>query len=142
LNGLREIKTNEAIVPETYSGKRVAAFCGIGNPDIFYSDLEYFKIEIAWRKSYIDHHSYTADDIREIIDAGKKAGAEAIITTEKDAVKIERLIEDNTPFYAAQIDVEPDDDIKLKSMVLRSIANKQREVRRRTRQTSRPNQSD
>jgi len=131
ITGLREIKTDEAIVPETYSGKPVAAFCGIGNPNIFFSDLEYFKIEIAWQKAFIDHHFYTKADISEIIDAAKNAQAEAIITTEKDAVKIENLIEGKIPFYAAQLDVEPDEDIKLKSMVLRAVANKQREVRRR-----------
>ena len=131
ITGLREIKTDEAVVPETFSGKRVAAFCGIGNPNIFFSDLEYFKMQIASQKAFIDHHSYSRNDIRELVDAAKTAGAEAIITTEKDAVKIKNLIEGDIPFYAAQLDVEPDDDIKLKSMVLRAVANKQREVRRR-----------
>src|SRR5581483_6159436 len=30
ITGLRDLKTGEAVVPETFSGSRIAAFCGIG----------------------------------------------------------------------------------------------------------------
>jgi tetraacyldisaccharide 4'-kinase len=134
ITALRDLRTNQAVVPETFSDNSVAAFCGIGNPNIFFADLTYFEMRLSWQKSFPDHYSYSVKDIQDITNEAKAAGAVAIITTEKDAVKLENLITDEMQIYAAQLEVEPEDDIKFKSTILRAIATKQREVRKNKRQ--------
>src|SRR5436305_11830498 len=51
---------------------------------------------VAGTRSFRDHHRYTAADIAAIRDAARIAGAEAVVTTEKDAVKIDDRSEEHT----------------------------------------------
>ena len=37
---------------------------------------------------FADHHSYTADDISKVVETARKAGADILLTTEKDAVRL------------------------------------------------------
>ena len=63
------------------------AASGIGNPAAFEATLEALGAEIVGRARYADHQAYDEDLLA---DLGKKAaasGAEAIVTTQKDAVK-------------------------------------------------------
>ncbi len=78
----------ESLPLKVLSGKKVAAFCGIGNPSQFFSSIEHTGAELCWKKTFPDHHFYTADDINAIIGESEKCGAEYIITTQKDSVKM------------------------------------------------------
>lgn len=64
----------------------IAAFCGIARPDSFREILK--ESRIVFFQSFPDHYSYTSGDLRSIDEAARKAGAEFILVTEKDAVKI------------------------------------------------------
>ncbi len=70
-------------VPENLRGKRVFAFAGLANNQQFFESFD-----LAGTKSFPDHHRYTKADVEEIKRAARAAGADAIVTTEKDAVKI------------------------------------------------------
>jgi tetraacyldisaccharide 4'-kinase len=73
---------------EPLYGRRVAAFCGIGNPAGFRHSLTAIGCEIvAWRE-FPDHHSYTPADLAAIAESAHKAGAELIVCTQKDLVKL------------------------------------------------------
>lgn len=69
-------------------GKRVYAFCGIGNPQAFFHTLQRTGANLAGTKFYDDHHHYNKTDIDEIERDSRKKGAELIITTEKDYIKL------------------------------------------------------
>src|SRR5207247_1735566 len=60
------------------------AFCGLGNPDAFFRDLQTWGLPICGRAVFADHHHYTERDVLTIKQAAKKAGANALVTTEKD----------------------------------------------------------
>lgn len=64
------------------------AFCGIGNPDAFFANLERWGLHLAGRRIFQDHHRYTSDEIAELERAAEAAGASALVTTEKDAHNI------------------------------------------------------
>jgi tetraacyldisaccharide 4'-kinase len=68
------------------------AFCGIGNPDAFFSDLERRGIHLAGRRAFRDHHRYTHRDIAALEQAAESAGANALVTTEKDAQNFEKAV--------------------------------------------------
>jgi tetraacyldisaccharide 4'-kinase len=61
----------------------VFAFAGLADNDQFFKSL---GLELAGTRSFPDHHRYTAADIEAI--RREAANADAIVTTEKDAVKI------------------------------------------------------
>jgi len=69
--------------PAYFSGKRVHAVAGIGNPQRFFSRLQALGIELT-AHPFPDHYRFTAGDLA-------YAGAEAVLMTEKDAVKCLRF---------------------------------------------------
>jgi tetraacyldisaccharide 4'-kinase len=66
----------------------VLAFCGIARPAQFFDGLEAAGLTLGGQVSYPDHHSYTERDIQMILAAAAAAGAVALVTTEKDLVRL------------------------------------------------------
>jgi len=73
------------IVPESLRGKQIFAFAGLADNRQFFESL---GLNLVGTRSFADHHRYAASDLEEIKQAARAAGADAIVTTEKDAVKI------------------------------------------------------
>jgi tetraacyldisaccharide 4'-kinase len=69
----------------------VAAFCGIARPDQFFQGLESAGVKLATRTVFADHHNFTAADLARIESEACKAGATALLTTEKDRIRIGAL---------------------------------------------------
>jgi tetraacyldisaccharide 4'-kinase len=85
------------------SGRPVAAFCGIGNPEAFHKTLEKCGCQIADFQSFPDHHNYTRADVEDLERWSRGLEVEAVVCTQKDLVKIalERLGEH--PLWAIEI---------------------------------------
>lgn len=66
----------------------VVAFCGIARPDQFFTGLEKAGVQIAQRFAFQDHHRYTAADLRKLGDAARRTRAVALMTTQKDQVRL------------------------------------------------------
>ncbi len=94
---------------EKISGiSRAMAFSGIARPEPFFKSLEEQNIELVLKISFPDHYLYTEEDVNSLSDRAKAAGAEALITTEKDMVKIEpfiRGLKGKIPIYALKLKV-------------------------------------
>ena len=73
---------------QAIKGRKVFAFCGIGRPASFYSLLKQLGAEIKGVRTFKDHHTYTAEDKKILVKSAKKYGAEMLITTEKDRVRL------------------------------------------------------
>jgi tetraacyldisaccharide 4'-kinase len=69
-------------------GKALFAFCGIGNPGAFYSDLREWGFQIVGHKSFRDHHRFTSAEMAEIEKEAREAGATELICTEKDSFNL------------------------------------------------------
>jgi tetraacyldisaccharide 4'-kinase len=69
----------------------MAAFCGIARPMQFFAGLESAGLHLAARAAFPDHHRYTARDLDRLISAARAAEATALITTEKDLVRLGKL---------------------------------------------------
>ncbi len=64
------------------------AFSGIARPARFFSMLEEQGLELAGRLAFPDHHPYPEETLARIRERCERAGAKALVTTEKDAVKL------------------------------------------------------
>lgn len=69
-------------------GKRIMAVSAIGNPASFEQTLSDLGAVIIESLRYPDHHDYAMSEMTDIFQQAENAGAEAIVITEKDAVKI------------------------------------------------------
>jgi tetraacyldisaccharide 4'-kinase len=70
------------------SDRPAFAFAGIAMPQRFFGDLEKAGWKLTGRRSFGDHHHYSEREIEEVARAAKSSGAEVILTTEKDMVRI------------------------------------------------------
>jgi tetraacyldisaccharide 4'-kinase len=70
------------------SDRPAFAFAGIAMPQRFFGDLEKAGWKLTGRRSFGDHHHYSEREIEEVARAAKSSGAEVILTTEKDIVRL------------------------------------------------------
>ena len=70
------------------SKNKAFAFCALGNPSNFYEQLRQEKFNLTAARDYPDHHFYTARDVAELNEQTRRAGANSLLTTAKDAVKL------------------------------------------------------
>lgn len=64
--------------------EKLFAFCGIGNPAAFVSDLRQWEFEIVGHRFFPDHHRFAPQDVAEIESEARGAGADGVVCTEKD----------------------------------------------------------
>ncbi len=82
------LRDAEELPPEALSGKTVVALSSIGNPAAFERTLERTGAVVLGRMRFPDHHTYRAGDLRGLSSA-EAASAEWIVTTQKDAVRLQ-----------------------------------------------------
>jgi len=73
---------------ELLKGKKVFAFCGIGNPDAFFNTVKDIGAKLIGSKAYDDHYHYTNECLTEISKQAIELGAQLILTTQKDWTKV------------------------------------------------------
>jgi tetraacyldisaccharide 4'-kinase len=64
------------------------AFCGIGNPGAFFTDLRAWGFGLVAERVFPDHHVYRRHELDNISALARSAAAEAILTTQKDAMNL------------------------------------------------------
>jgi tetraacyldisaccharide 4'-kinase len=80
----REYSTGKSLA--ALPGKRVGAFCGLGNPQNFWSTLESMGFELVFRWAFADHHNYKPKELYALAEQARESGAKMLVTTEKDRI--------------------------------------------------------
>lgn len=93
---------------EGLRGRGVFAFSGVGSSEYFLGLLKEFCGPVTGSLSFRDHHKYTDADLRRIIKGAEHSGADIIVTTEKDLLKIRglELLKGVENIYAMEISLE------------------------------------
>ena len=76
----------EQVLPEL-SGRRAFAFCGLGNPAAFCKTVKQTGVAIADFAAFPDHHLFTVEQARTILDNAKSVQADVVVCSMKDFVK-------------------------------------------------------
>jgi tetraacyldisaccharide 4'-kinase len=88
------------------AGRRIAAFCGIGNPAGFRHTLgEEACNVVAWHE-FPDHHPYSDADLLAVEEIANRANADIIVCTQKDLVKTPREQLGRRPLWAVTIEMQ------------------------------------
>jgi tetraacyldisaccharide 4'-kinase len=93
------------------------AFCGIGNPEAFFRDLEKWKVPVVGRQTFRDHHLYSIADVARLKKLAAHLGARAFVTTEKDAENLTKAKFDEMPVYVARIALEIPDEEEVLNLI-------------------------
>jgi tetraacyldisaccharide 4'-kinase len=84
--------TGEVHPPQILQGKKVMAFAGIAYTDDFFEMITGLGAHVVGFKAYPDHYGYDASDWEELASWSRSSGADFLLTTEKDWVRIEETI--------------------------------------------------
>jgi tetraacyldisaccharide 4'-kinase len=126
ITSLRLLTSEDIYDASEFVGWNVVAMCGIGNPQAFSEDLLQIGMSIAAENFFPDHHAYTQEDLDKVVQTARHTGADAIVTTEKDAVRLAGINYGDMPIYAAQLEIQSDDEVRLKSLLLRALIRRQK----------------
>jgi tetraacyldisaccharide 4'-kinase len=102
---LWDVGTGDRISLSELRKGEVLALSSIADPSDFESMLSGLGMKLAARIALPDHHEYTEEDTEVILAAAREVGADAIVTTEKDAVRL-RPWRSRLPLVALGIEVE------------------------------------
>jgi tetraacyldisaccharide 4'-kinase len=64
------------------------ALAGIARPGRFFDDIRDQGIDLRGTRRFADHHAFSATDLQEVERAARAAGAQYLLTTEKDSVRL------------------------------------------------------
>tara|TARA_R110002072_G_scaffold534_6_gene3830 strand:+ start:10271 stop:11332 length:1062 start_codon:yes stop_codon:yes gene_type:complete len=83
---------------EEMSGKRAICVAGVASPESFYNMIESLGVEIINKYSFPDHHYFTVEEVKKLLEEVEEANA-YLLTTEKDIVKMKKVVDDRRILY-------------------------------------------
>jgi tetraacyldisaccharide 4'-kinase len=88
-------------------GRDIPAFAaaGIARPERFFNDLTGAGWQVVGARTFRDHHRFQQHDIDRLVQDARRTGAGLVLTTEKDAVRMEPLDLAELPFASVVLDV-------------------------------------
>lgn len=87
LTGLAD-QDGRALAAEDWQGRPVLAFCGLGSPEGFARGLAGLGLTVLGLETFPDHHPYASAEIEALWAKAQRLGAQALVTSEKDAVRL------------------------------------------------------
>ena len=106
------------------AGRPVFAFSGIARPGRFEEDLGMTGARLTGSRRYRDHHPYSDEDLRSVAAEARSRGADCLVTTEKDRVRLPALPASSLPLYSLLLGVEEKPAPVLVDHLLRLIGSR------------------
>src|SRR6266576_4529046 len=103
---LEDVFTGNRIGLEFFKGRKVSALSGIAQPESFEVSLVQLGAELVYSRKFADHHRFTQLEVIKAINRSKKKLAEAIITTQKDAVRFPKIDRRDLPIYFMRVEIK------------------------------------
>jgi tetraacyldisaccharide 4'-kinase len=118
---VREIHQPRAVgqsAPARGIGDRILAFAGIAQPERFFSDLVASGRGALEAIPFPDHHPYTQPDVDRIVERARAVRATAILTTDKDEVRVAGLDFKGLALYTVPLTVTIEPASQFKTWLL------------------------
>lgn len=88
---LKDVWSREEYPLDWLKGKVTCTLSGIASPKGFENSLRHLGAKVVWCERYADHHRYDSSEVLYALNRTADIGADALITTEKDAVRFPRF---------------------------------------------------
>jgi tetraacyldisaccharide 4'-kinase len=102
--GMRELVSGRALPADTLAGRRVYALSSLGNPEAFEGTLRELGAAEVVPARYPDHHRFSREEFE--AETGRAAGTATLVTTEKDAVKLDPAWRSPAPVVVVAVEME------------------------------------
>jgi tetraacyldisaccharide 4'-kinase len=99
----RELDTGRRLGPDALRGRRLLAFAGLGTPQGFADTLASIGVRAPGLIEFPDHHWFALDDLATLARQSIAVGADGLITTEKDAVRLRELPLPDVPLWVLSV---------------------------------------
>jgi len=106
--------------------QRVVAFCGIARPQNFFHQLRAAGLHPVAEAVYRDHHSYTANDVQELLKVRQETEAGGFVTTEKDVVNLAAHRAALEPLSIVPVNMKLENAADVVDTLLRAIEERRR----------------
>ncbi|MSU46003.1 MAG: tetraacyldisaccharide 4'-kinase [Lacunisphaera sp.] len=103
---LQRIDNGERLPLTALAGRRIGAFSGIAAPESFEGFLRETGARLGYTRQFLDHYRFTPEDLATVFGEARDAGVEMMITTEKDAVRIDAGEKFPLPCYYLRLEIE------------------------------------
>lgn len=103
---LKDVFSETTYDLDKLKGMKIAAVSGIAVPESFENALRGFGAEIVYTRRFTDHHRFSQQEIINTINNSIQHGAEAILTTEKDAVRFPFIERRDIPIIFMRVEIE------------------------------------
>lgn len=98
-----ETQSGRRLPVSELAGRRLIAFAGLGSPQGFADTLDGAAVRRVGFVEFPDHHWFTERDLSELVRDARAAGAQGLITTEKDWVRVRDLPPPRLPLWVLPV---------------------------------------
>ena len=103
---LEHVLTGERLPLAWLRGRHVAALSAIAAPKSFEDGLKRLGAKVELTRQFADHHRFTEREITGYLKRCGNRALDAVITTEKDYVRLPRLTAPEVPIYFMRVEIE------------------------------------
>ena len=90
---------------EALAGKQVAVFCGLASPESFLAEVRRLGAQVVHRALFPDHHRLSGQELERLSAEAREAGADLLLCTHKDAVKLPPDLAPPLPVLALEMEL-------------------------------------
>jgi tetraacyldisaccharide 4'-kinase len=101
-----DVFTGHRVGLDLIKGRKIASISGIAQPKSFEQSLVDLGTDLVYARPFADHHRFTQEEVIRVINRSKKREAEAIITTQKDAVRFPKIDRRDLPIYFMRVEIK------------------------------------
>ena len=103
---LKHVYNGEKRPLDYLTDRYVGAISGIAAPESFENALSKLGAKVLVTKRYADHHYYSEREITHFLRRCVRRDLDAVITTEKDAVRFPKLEQLELPIYYLRVEID------------------------------------
>lgn len=102
---LEDVHTGERLPLEYLKERKIGAVSGIAVPESFESGLRKLGASLIYSRHYADHHRFSPEEVQNAIERTIARGGSALVTTEKDSVRLPRVDRRGLPVYFLRVEI-------------------------------------
>lgn len=102
----QDIRTGETFPLEHLKGRHVGAMSGIARPESFEEAVRRLGAHVEITKAFADHHRFTKKEILRFLEWCDRRSLDALVTTEKDAVRFPEIDNPPVPMLYLRVEIE------------------------------------
>ncbi len=103
---LQHVYKDDQVPLDYLDGLYIGSFCGIAAPESFEDGLKKLGARIELSRHFADHHRYSEKELTSFLQRCLRRDVNAVVTTEKDAVRFPALENIPVPIYFLRVEIE------------------------------------